>query len=43
MSDALVIHTRDERGVHALTLNQPQNFNALGADMIAAIQGVLDA
>lgn len=43
MSDALVIHERDERGVHRLTLNQPQNFNALGADMIAAIQGVLDA
>ena len=42
MSDALVIHERDERGVHRLTLNQPQNFNALGADMIAAIQGVLD-
>ncbi|MEN9886268.1 MAG: hypothetical protein RL758_846 [Pseudomonadota bacterium] len=43
MSDAWVIHERDERGVHRLTLNQPQNFNALGADMIAAIQSVLDA
>lgn len=43
MSESLVIHERDERGVHRLTLNQPQNFNALGADMIAAIQGVLDA
>ncbi len=34
----LVRSQRDARGVITLTLNQPQNFNALCADMIAALQ-----
>ena len=37
-----VIHTRDARGVHSLVLNQPASFNALGEDMLAALQAVLD-
>ena len=30
------------RGVHALTLNTPANFNALSSEMIAALQTALD-
>jgi len=38
-----LIHTRDARGVHYLVLNQPASFNALGEDMLAALQFALDA
>ncbi len=38
-----VLHTRDERGVHSLVLNRPAAFNALGEDMLAALQTALDA
>ena len=37
-----LIHTRDARGVHSLVLNQPASFNALGEDMLAALQAALD-
>ena len=37
-----VLHTRDDRGVHTLVLNRPQQFNALSADMMAALQAALD-
>ena len=42
--DALppVRHTRDERGVHRLVLSQPASFNALGEDMLTALQTALD-
>lgn len=39
----LVLHQRDPRGVITLTLNQPQNFNALSTKMIAALQIQFDA
>lgn len=37
-----VLHTRDERGVHWLTLNRPDTFNTLSEDMLAALQAALD-
>ena len=37
-----VIHSRDERGVHRLTLNRPESFNSLGEEMLAALQSALD-
>ncbi len=40
---ALILHQQDARGVVRLTLNQPQNFNALSTEMIAALQASLDA
>jgi enoyl-CoA hydratase/carnithine racemase len=36
-----VIH--DSRGVYTLTLNRPDNYNALGSEMISALQAALDA
>jgi enoyl-CoA hydratase/carnithine racemase len=42
-SQALVIRTRDERGVVTLTLNRPQAFNALSEALLAQLQGELDA
>ena len=35
--------TRDARGVVTLTLNDPARFNALGSEMLAALQQALDA
>jgi enoyl-CoA hydratase/carnithine racemase len=43
MQDSLVLHHHDARGVHTLTLNSPNSFNALGSGMIAAMQTVMDA
>ncbi|MDO9403497.1 MAG: enoyl-CoA hydratase [Polaromonas sp.] len=37
-----LIHQRDERGVHTLTLNRPAAFNCLGASMLEALQAALD-
>ena len=38
MSDeALVLHTKDPRGVVTLTLNRPQAFNALSEAMLTAL------
>ena len=42
MNDALIEH-RDERGVWTLTMNRPQNFNALSEEMLGALQAALDA
>jgi enoyl-CoA hydratase/carnithine racemase len=43
MDNALVLMRQDPRGVVTLTLNRPDNFNALSADMIGALQNALDA
>jgi enoyl-CoA hydratase/carnithine racemase len=40
--DAPLIESRDARGVVTLTMNRPDNFNALGEEMLAALQGALD-
>ncbi len=37
-----VLHNRDDRGVHTLTLNRASAFNALSDDMLAALQAALD-
>jgi enoyl-CoA hydratase/carnithine racemase len=45
MSDTgtdLLLHARDERGVHTLTLNAPKSFNVLSEAMMAAFQQALD-
>lgn len=42
-ADDLLIVERDARGVVRLTLNDPARFNALGEDMLAALQRALDA
>lgn len=38
-----LLTSRDARGVVTLTLNDPARFNALGSDMLAALQQTLDA
>lgn len=43
MSEDILIHERDARGVHTLTLNHPRAFNALSEAMLAALQQALDA
>jgi enoyl-CoA hydratase/carnithine racemase len=43
MNDELLLHERDARGVHTLTLNHPKAFNVLSEAMMAAFQGALDA
>jgi enoyl-CoA hydratase/carnithine racemase len=42
MSDSMLLHTRDGRGVHTLTLNNPKAFNVLSEAMMAAFQRALD-
>lgn len=37
-----ILETRDARGVVTLTLNRPGNFNALGEEMLGALQQSLD-
>ena len=39
----VVLTTRDERGVATLTLNRPQQFNALSQEMMAALQTEFEA
>ncbi len=39
----ILLHDRDERGVHTLTLNTPKAFNALSEAMLAALSAVLEA
>lgn len=43
MNDSLVQLSQDARGVVCLTLNDPQRFNALSAEMLAVLQAALDA
>lgn len=42
MTDCL-LHSRDARGVVTLTLNDAPRFNALGSEMLQALQEALDA
>jgi enoyl-CoA hydratase/carnithine racemase len=41
-SPPLVLHQRDARGVHVLTLNQPRAFNVLSEAMLAELQRHID-
>jgi enoyl-CoA hydratase/carnithine racemase len=41
--DQLVQVQRSPQGVVRITLNDPQRFNALGAEMLVALQQALDA
>jgi len=43
MDEPVLISERDARGVWTLTMNRPQNFNALGDEMLAALQSALDS
>ena len=38
----ILLHTRDNRGVHHLILNRASSFNALGEDMLSSLQVALD-
>lgn len=40
--DALVRHGADVRGVHVLTLNQPQAFNVLGEAVLSELQRLIE-
>jgi enoyl-CoA hydratase/carnithine racemase len=42
MINTLVLVDKDSRGAYTLTLNRPDNFNALSADMINALQAALN-
>ena len=37
-----VLHSRDDRGVHTLVLNNPKTYNALSEDMLDALQAAFD-
>jgi enoyl-CoA hydratase/carnithine racemase len=39
----VLLHARDARGVHTLTLNTPRSFNVLSEAMLAALQTALNA
>lgn len=43
MNNNLILMTKDARGVYTLTLNNPNNFNALSGEMLSALQAALDA
>ncbi|HQR69576.1 MAG TPA: enoyl-CoA hydratase [Burkholderiaceae bacterium] len=43
VTEPYVLNERDVRGVITLTLNRPQQFNALSEEMMAALQAELDA
>lgn len=43
MTDDILLSSRDDRGVHTLTLNNPKAFNVLSEAMMAAFQQALDA
>lgn len=43
IAETYVLAARDERGVATLTLNRPQQFNALSQEMMTALQTELDA
>lgn len=42
-SPTLLLHERDDRGVHRLTLQTPERFNVLSEAMLEALQAALDA
>lgn len=42
LTEALLLHSRDERGVYTLTLNAPRSFNVLSEAMMDALHGALD-
>ena len=42
-TDAVLLQSRDERGVHTLTLNTPRSFNVLSEAMLSALQSAVDA
>ena len=42
LAEPYVLTARDQRGVAMLTLNRPQQFNALSQEMMAALQSELD-
>jgi enoyl-CoA hydratase/carnithine racemase len=42
-AEPVLLHHRDHRGVHTLTLNDPAAFNVLGETMLTALQAALDA
>jgi enoyl-CoA hydratase/carnithine racemase len=42
MSNETLLHTRDARGVVTLTMNRPDNFNALSEEMIGCLQSALN-
>lgn len=41
-TEAILLHSRDARGVHVLTLNRPSAFNCLSEAMLSALQVALD-
>jgi enoyl-CoA hydratase/carnithine racemase len=43
MQNTMLDVQNDARGVYTLTLNRPDNYNALSSDMISALQTALDA
>lgn len=43
IAEHYVVTTRDDRGVATLTLNRPQQFNALSQEMMAALQAEFEA
>ena len=43
IADPFVLNERDARGVVTLTLNRPQQFNALSEEMLSALQSELEA
>lgn len=42
MSDNILLHDRDARGVHTITLNNPKAFNVLSEAMLTAFQKAVD-
>ncbi len=42
MQNTMLNVQKDTRGAYTLTLNRPDNYNALGGDMISALQAALD-
>ncbi len=41
--EPLLLHERDPRGVHRITLNAPRSYNVLSEAMLSALQQALDA
>ena len=41
-TEPCLLTSRDQRGVHTLTLNRPETFNSLSEEMLTALQQALD-